>query len=115
MFLTMLGILASLTTLGTYLDGCYNSIPSSISGNEIQFSLGPAFWCTFVAILFKSFTTAANILVPVPLPGFGWDPERKYAIVSQPSDDEKLNIEFGNGEDDYINDTNETSIMLTKK
>lgn len=67
-FTVITGLISTITTLSAisvYVQGCQNSLPTSIGGLDIDYSTGPGLACLATATFFQPIIVIGNLLTPV--------------------------------------------------
>lgn len=65
---SVIGLITTLSSLGTFYRGCRLNLPENLDWvqNPIDWHVGPAFICFFIAALMKLLDVGAHLLVPTP-------------------------------------------------
>ena len=67
----MLGFLTTLASLNAFKIGCYDKVPESIDYDgitgDVEWFLGPSWYCLLAAILLKPIDVIIHLLMPTPV------------------------------------------------
>ena len=89
MLTSLLGFVGGLVSLYSYSAGCYHNLPDSINGVDVEYRLGPAYFCMLVATLCKPVDFLINLLIPVPAQGYWKQPEEEQILKNDLIDIDK--------------------------